>query len=53
MSTEILLLLIVLGVAAAGYLLLRRRRENAAGHAQADRERDNLDTVAAFDVQGR
>lgn len=48
MSIEILALLALLVAAAAGYLWYKKRGPALAGDAEAKRERDYLDTVAAW-----
>ena len=48
MSIEILALLALLVAAVAGYLWFKKRSPAALGDAGAKRERDDLDTVAAW-----
>jgi Protein of unknown function (DUF2726) len=48
MWIEILAVMAVMAVAAAGYLLLQRRGIRSLADTEGKRERDNLDTVAAW-----
>lgn len=48
MSIEILALLALLAATVAGYVLFKRRAPVESGDAAGARERDNLDTVAAW-----
>ena len=48
MSIEILLLPAVLVAAVVAYLLFQRRRRTGAAEGEADRSRDDLDTLAAW-----
>ena len=45
---EVLAVMAVMVVAAAGYFLLKRRGARSLADAEGKRERDNLDTVAAW-----
>jgi Protein of unknown function (DUF2726) len=48
MSIEMLLLVALVVAAIVGYLLFQRRRQGNASGAEATREHDSLDTVAAW-----
>lgn len=48
MAIEILALVAILVAATGGYLLFKRRRSVETANAEADRERDNLDTVTGW-----